>query len=261
MLNHSRALYRPLNLDERTGLSSSLLSLKFRSPFFRCCIFHDQDFQLVHSGTVVFAARCYLPQKYFTIRRAFRQHKLTLETQGDAAAARKRSHQWCVYPECTMTSCWMAPLGSVFMACCIGNCGYQTDRKIYDQSASHSACDPFVICAYKIINSLLLAAARIIRAMVYAFLFVLAIAALWLIMKLSCFFIELVFIWIYTFISFGFWLIFFLLRIVCSPFVGFLACVLITFAVVSVWLNPNGSRTGEYIRAISVSCMVAYLYF
>ena len=93
VLNHSRALYRPLDLDERTGLSSSLLSLKFRSPFFRCCIFHDQDFQLVHSGTVVFAARCYLPQKYFTIRRAFRQHKLTLETQRDAAAARKRSHQ------------------------------------------------------------------------------------------------------------------------------------------------------------------------
>ena len=53
----------------------------------------DQDFQLVHSGTVVFAACCYLPQKYFAIRRAFRQHKLTLETQGDAAATRKRSHQ------------------------------------------------------------------------------------------------------------------------------------------------------------------------
>ena len=160
----------------------------------------------------------------------------------------------------------MASLGFVH-GLLLGNCGYQTDRKIYDQSASHSACDPFVICADKIINSLLLAAAKIIRAMEYAFLFVLTIAVLWLIMKLSCFFIEQVFIWIYTFISFGFWLIFFSLGIastsafaVCSffwSFVGFLACVLITFAVVSVWLDPKG----EYIREISVSYMIAYFYF
>ena len=149
----------------------------------------------------------------------------------------------------------MASLGFVY-GLLLGNCGYQTDRKIYDQRASHSACDPFVICADKIINSLLLATAKIIRAMEYAFFFVLTIAVLWLIMKLSCFFIEQVFIWIYTFISFGFWLIFFPLGIastsafaVCSfswSFVSFLACVLITFAVVSVWLNPKG----EYIYYI-----------
>ena len=154
----------------------------------------------------------------------------------------------------------MASLGFVY-GLLLGNCGYQTDRKIYDQSSSHSACDPFVICADKIINSLLLPAARIIRAMEEALLLVLTIAVLWLIMKQ-------VFIWIYTFISFGIWLIFFPLGIVsrialavCSSFVGFLACVLITFAVVSVWFNPNDSGTGEYIRAISVSYMIAYIYF
>ena len=49
--------------------SSSLLSLKFRSPFFQCQVFHGKDFQPpVESGTAVFAACCYLPQKYFVIR-------------------------------------------------------------------------------------------------------------------------------------------------------------------------------------------------
>ena len=156
----------------------------------------------------------------------------------------------------------MASLGFVY-GLLLGNCGYQTDRKTYDQSASHSACDPFVICADQIINLLLLAAARIIRAMEYAFWLVLMIAVLWLIMRLTCFFIEQLFIWIYTFISFGFWLIFFPLGLAFEVgsffwwFVGFLACVLITFAVVSVWLDPKG----EYIRAISVSYMIAYFYF
>ena len=36
-------------------------------------------------------------------------------------------------PKCTMTSCWMASLGFVY-GLLLGNCGYQTDRKIYDQS-------------------------------------------------------------------------------------------------------------------------------
>ena len=50
------------------GPSSSLVSLKFRLPFFRCETVDGKDFQpLVQSGTVVFAARCYLPQKYFAI--------------------------------------------------------------------------------------------------------------------------------------------------------------------------------------------------
>ena len=36
-------------------------------------------------------------------------------------------------PKCTMTSCWMASLGFVY-GLLLGNCGYQTDRKIYDQT-------------------------------------------------------------------------------------------------------------------------------
>ena len=36
-------------------------------------------------------------------------------------------------PKCTMTCTWR--LYYLFIACCyLGNCGYQTDRKIYDQS-------------------------------------------------------------------------------------------------------------------------------
>lgn len=157
-----------------------------------------------------------------------------------------------------MTSCWMASLG---------NWGYQTDWKIYDQSASHSACDPFVICArqnYK------LAFARgrenyQSSADEVAFLLALTIAVMSLIIKLICFSFEQALVW--TFISFGVLLIGFLMGIastVCYIFCWFfvlLACLFITFAAVSVWLNPDESRTGEYIRAISVSYMIAYLYF
>ena len=40
-----------------------------QQPFFRCQIFHGKEFQpLFESGTVVFAARCYLPQKDCAIR-------------------------------------------------------------------------------------------------------------------------------------------------------------------------------------------------
>ena len=42
-------------------------------------------------------------------------------------------------PKCTMTSCWMASLRSV-LDLLLGNCGYQTSRKIYDQAESHSSC-------------------------------------------------------------------------------------------------------------------------
>ena len=83
-----------------------------------------------------------------------------------------------------------------------------------------------------------------------------------LIIKLICFFM----VWI--FISFGFlWLIGFLLGIASTTalsvwwFFVLLACVFIICAAVSVWLNPDDSRTGEYIGAISVSYMIAYLYF
>ena len=87
-------------------------------------------------------------------------------------------------------------------------------------------------------------------------------------MRLIHSFIKQVFIWIYTFISFGFWLIFFRLGIVsgialavCLWYVGFLEWVLNTFAVVTVWFDPNDSGKGEYVRAISVSYMIAYIYF
>ena len=79
----------------------------------------------------MFAARFYLPQKYFAIRRAFRQLKLTLETQGDVATARKRlvtsdasvtqNERWC-------HADLMASLGFVY-GLLLGSCGYQTDKK------------------------------------------------------------------------------------------------------------------------------------
>ena len=35
----------------------------------RCLIFHGKEFQpIVESGTFLFAARCFLPQKYFSVR-------------------------------------------------------------------------------------------------------------------------------------------------------------------------------------------------
>ena len=157
------------------------------------------------------------------------------------------------------------------MACCQATADTTTDRKIYDQSASHSARDPFVIGADKIMNSLLLAAVRIIMAMQTKYACFLTIAVMSLIIKLICFFIEQALVWIYTFTSFGVLLVGFLLGIasttalaVYNTFLWFfvlLACVFITFAAISVWLNPNDLRTGEYIRAISVSHMIAYFYF
>ena len=165
-----------------------------------------------------------------------------------------------------MTSCWMASLGFVY-GLLLGDCGYQTYRKIYDQSTSHSAWDPFVICArqnYK------LAFARgrencQSNADEVAFLLALTIAVMSLLIKLICFFIEQALVW--RFISFGVLLIAFLLGIASTVcyilwwFFVLLAFVFIMCAAVSVWLNPDDSRTGEYTRAISVSCMIAYLYF
>ena len=152
-------------------------------------------------------------------------------------------------------------------------------------------------------NSLLLAAVRIIMAMQTKYACFLTIAVMSLIIKLICFFIEQALVWIYTFTSFGVLLDCFLLLIsklisffieqalvwiytftsfgvllvgfllgiasttalaVYNTFLWFfvlLACVFITFAAISVWLNPNDLRTGEYIRAISVSHMIAYFYF
>ena len=210
----------------------------------------DQDFQLVHSGTVVFAARC-LPQKYFAIRRAFRQHKLTLETQGDAAAARKRSHQWRVYPECTMTSSWMASLGFVY-GLLLGNCGYQTDRKIYDQSASHSACDKLSFARGR--ENYQSSADEV------AFLLALTIAVMLPIIIIICFVMG----WIFTALGFSV-LISYLLGIAVATALTIFWWLFVLFIVfvpfVCTAVKPDDSRTGEYIGAISVSYMIAYLYF
>ena len=48
---------------------------------------------------------------------------------------REWSSSFCLAgnPKCTMTSFWMASLGFVY-GLLLGNCGYQTDRKIYDQT-------------------------------------------------------------------------------------------------------------------------------
>ena len=87
-----------------------------------------------------------------------------------------------------------------------------------------------------------------------AFLLALTIAVMSLIIKLICFFIEQVLVWI--FISFGVLLTGFLLGLsstVCYIFrwfFGLLACVFITCAAVSVWLNPDDSGTGEYISIL-----------
>ena len=157
----------------------------------------------------------------------------------------------------------MASLGFVY-GLLLGNCGYQTDRKIYDQSASHSACDPFVIWARQN-HKLPFARGREnyqSSSDEVAFLLTLTIAVMSLIIKLICFFM----VWI--FISFGFLrLIGFLLGIASTTalsvwwFFVLLACVFIMCAAVNIWLNPDDSRTGEYIGAISVSYMIAYLYF
>ena len=69
----------------------------------------------------MFAARCYLPQKYFAIRQR------TINNEIKALDVLPGN------PKCKMMSCWMASLEFVY-GLLLGNCGYQTDRKIYDQS-------------------------------------------------------------------------------------------------------------------------------
>ena len=74
---HSRAFYKLLNL-------------------------HGKDFQPL---VQLFAARCYLPQKYFAIR----QRTINKRMNKKSLAVLPGN------PKCTMTSCWMVDL---FMACC-----------------------------------------------------------------------------------------------------------------------------------------------
>ena len=97
------------------------------------------------------------------------------------------------------------------------------------KTKSHFACDPLLIWARQNYKLALLAAARLIRAMqtkyiIAVILLMIAIAIeltyhiirpfYWRIIKLICFFefIEQGLVWIYTFISFGFLLISFLLK-------------------------------------------------
>ena len=180
----------------------------------------------------------------------------------------------------------------------LGNCGYQTDRKICDRNEItprlHSSGD---LHATKL-QTRFLAAARIIRAMQTknALLLALKIAVMllmitiaieleyhirplyWRIIKLICFFIEQGLVWIYTFISFGFSLISFLLKIAltsasafCYVFRSFVQTVdFLVKAIIRVGIllitcslgvlitcshtieNPDDSRMGECIRAMSV---------
>ena len=74
-----------------------------------------QGLPLVQLGTVVFAARGYLPQKYFAIRQ---------RTKAAGRVAWKPKMHDDVH---------LASLLFVY-GLLLGNCGYQTDRKIYDQS-------------------------------------------------------------------------------------------------------------------------------
>ena len=112
----------------------------------------------------------------------------------------------------------------------------------------------------------------------------------WRIIKLICSFIEQGLVWIYTFISFGFSLISFLLKIAltsasafCYVFrsfvqtVDFLLKAIIRVAILLITCSlgvlitcshtiknetkrfiTNDSRMGEYIRAISVPYMIVY---
>ena len=164
-----------------------------------------------------------------------------------------------------MTSCWMASLGIVYGSL-LGNCGYQPIERF--MTKAHRT--PLAILSWSVHDKYKLAFARgrenyQSNADEVAFLLALTIAVMLLIIKLIYFFIEQALVWI--FISFGFLLIGFLLGIALADcyifwwFFVLLACVFITSAAVSVWLNPDDSRTGEYIRAISVSYMIAYLYF
>ena len=116
-----------------------------------------------------------------------------------------------------------------------------------------------VICVGLNYNFVLLAAARIIRAMQTknAFSLALKIAVMLLIMKLICSFIA----------EQGLVYIFWSFLLVCFRLTAGIVLILAGVAFVSgpknetERLSPNDSRTGEYIRAISFLYMIVYFTF
>ena len=89
--------------------------------------FHGKDFQPpVQSGTVVFATPGYLPQKYFAIcQRTINRGWIKWAQVSARVAWKPKMHDDVLLN--------MASLGFVY-GLLLGNCRYQTDRKIYDQS-------------------------------------------------------------------------------------------------------------------------------
>ena len=123
------SLSRFIQAARLTDWSSSLLSLKFGSPFFRCKTFHAKDFQpLVQSGTVVFTARCYSPT--FNKQRMNKMNPsrwtCCLETQ----SARWRHVEWRFQE---------------FMACCQATADTKPIERFMTKAKSQFACDPRVI--------------------------------------------------------------------------------------------------------------------
>ena len=112
------------------------------------------------------------------------------------------------------------------------------------------------------INSLLLAAARICQSSAdeVAFLLALTIAVMLPIIIIICFVMG----WILTALGFSV-LISYLLGIAVATALTIFWWLFVLFIVfvpfVCAAVKPDDSRTGEYIRAISVSYMIAYLYF
>ena len=108
--------------------SYSLLSLKFRLPFCKCLkIFHSKDFQpLVESGNVVLAAWWYLSQKYLAIRqRTCSKQRMKIWSVANQLCCLENENARWRHAELRLLEFLYGLL--------LGNCGYQTDRKIYDQ--------------------------------------------------------------------------------------------------------------------------------
>ena len=81
-----------------------------------------QGLPLVQLGTVVFAARCFFASEILCDSPAYLKQRMNKKSLAVLPGN----------PKCTMTCIWR--LYYLFMACCyLGNCGYQTDRKIYYQ--------------------------------------------------------------------------------------------------------------------------------
>lgn len=101
-----------------------LVSLKFRSLFFRCSV--NLPWQGFPASSPI-GHYCVCSPLLFTSAMVISQHTVN--------RGWKNEPEWalvggCVAwkPKCTMTSCWMGSLGFVY-GLLIGNCRYQTNRK------------------------------------------------------------------------------------------------------------------------------------